>query len=1185
MKKRNFMMALAMTSLCTMAQAQVVASLGFEDSDAYYHNPDSSQFASFHADHINLYSGDVWNEKNTAEVHSGTYALEAVHVNTVAGNTWDRGLKLRGLEIEPETSYRVSFWVKANNTYTMDGSSEAVYTKIKSTLSVGIENLEAPFVSQGGTEFYYNWTDGVMTGAWRRLSFVSYFSGWDVQNKVFDNYNNNIREVVDGDTIYWGAEYSQFPEEFFLTINMYNPGTYYLDDILVEKATMAGCYYNYDAIKVDFGYPTNIALLASASTDPIGVYLLSNSCVKVMNGDQEMEVSTVELKEDGYMYIFLTEELDEATAAGITVSFTPDADCPIIYNTDRRPSMDVDSEMTVLAFENEAIYLDETIEELSYVMDGPNFLSSEPEDHSFELDPATFSEVRVTYDRPVSTEIASILLMQNGVTLADLWYDTVVDSEDPNTLVVTVGTLDNGEYQLVLTNITNAMSGFESLTSQTITFSVGPDTDDSTSEVIYDGSDFLTAAAGTFPKGWLSNDDGTIHQYGVNDDGSIWNYNYGSTPGGGGCRLFTGFTGDATSWLYWRATNSTVGTLTYGEQVKDYVMADGSIDPDMDPDVALYLEPRKYQVTFRMAAWKVLSDGSYPMFDFSLEKIDIDNLDADGEVVAQFTDVEAKPSVEGVSGVEITGSTLASTEFTVNEEGYYMIKFSCQSTGGYHEFLLGGVELITRPSDAAYYKGQLQTAIDSATVVLAMAADEAYAGDTKTALEAALAEAQGTTYTAPSAIESMNELLYSLCGAMLNRITYVDNFAPNLQTLIDNLASIDAASKYVMSDEYVECEAVRDEYEDVEISLLDDEALAEAAERVEYCAGLSGNIVTIVDVLTYRLTLAAQTARLIGAEPESAILDAESAVTDDDAVANTLNGWNTYKIYQILAEDGAISEDLMTSITSETEADESGSYIVLSTGLELTGYVKNPNFYTYCTSTSDTITQENTPGWETIEGFAHMRDGYLASTTQPVAKSMLNLYKGQYNIAQTISGLPVGIYDVHMRTRTADGRIGVNDETGIPDMYIWASTAEGDTVRVQFEEGSAKYNAQEGFPTVIKNVSVGENTVLSIGAKEAYTSGKNYVLDDDGNATEEDNGIWDTNTYVNDVRLMFVGPLPGYDYSEALLDVREVKAADPVSYEYYTVGGIKLDRPAKGVNIVKVYRADGTVSVQKMIVK
>ena len=439
-------------------------------------------------------------------------------------------------------------------------------------------------------------------------------------------------------------------------------------------------------------------------------------------------------------------------------------------------------------------------------MDGPNFLSSVPEDHSFELDPATFNEVQVNYDRAVSTEIASVLLMQNGVQVADLYSSTVVSEDDPNTLVVSVGTLENGEYQLVVSNVTNAVSGFEALQSQTINFSVGPDLNPGTSEVIYSAAkDFATYANGTFPKGWLSNDNGTIHQYGVTETGEVWNYNWGGNIGGGGCRLQGPYTGDFNGMgLYWRATGGTVGTATYGEQVKDYVMPDGTLDPEMDPGVALHLTPRKYQVSFRMAAWKGFADGTFPKYDFSLEKIDLNNPDAEGEVVARFNGVEAKPSVEGAQNVPVTGTALSTTEFTVAEEGYYMLKFSCLSEGGFHEFLLGAVELISKPSDAAYYKAQLAAAIDSATVVATGVENEIYNGTTKAALAEALEAAKNGTFNSPSAIEEINAKLYDLCGKMLARQANVDSYDVDMQTLRDNMAKIDPASKYVMADEYVD---------------------------------------------------------------------------------------------------------------------------------------------------------------------------------------------------------------------------------------------------------------------------------------------------------------------------------------------------------------------------------------------
>lgn len=1193
MRKKNFLMLLGLAGFGLTAQAQVVATLGFEDGDQFYHHKDSTQFADFYGDHINLQPGDVWNEK-CEETYSGKYALEANNSNTVQGSQWHRGLKLRYLPIEEGKSYRVSFWVKADQTFTMADGGDPINTAIKSSLSIGREQLEAPLMSQSGAQYYYDWRDGIMTGDWRRLSFVAYNSGKAVQDKFFDQFDDNIKDIIvndpedpsKNDTIWWKGDDTSFPDTYFLTINMYNPGRYLLDDIKIEEATMAGCTYNYDAIKVDFGYPTNAAQLASASTDPIGVHLLPNSYVKVTNGEEEMEVASVELKKDGYMYIFMANEIAEDESANIKVSFTPDADCPLIYTTDQRPSMDVTSEMKVLPFTSEAIYYDETIEEMSYLMDGPVYLSSVPEDHSFELDPSAFNEVRVTYDRDVALDIASVQLMQNGVQVADLYESTVVSEEDPKTVVVSVGTLENGEYQLVVTNVTNALSGFEALQPQTINFSVGPDQSTGTTELVYSAAkDFATYANGTFPKGWLSNDNGTIHQYGVTESGEVWNYNWGGNIGGGGCRLQGPYTGDFNGMaLYWRATGGTVGTATYGEQVKDYVMPDGTLDPEMDPGVALRLTPRKYQLSFRMAAWKAFGDGTLPKFNFSLEKIDLKNPDTGGEVVAHFSGLEAKPSVNGGQNMPVTGTSVTTTEFTVNEEGYYILKFSCQSGGGFEEFLLGAVELITKPSDAAYYKAQLAAAVDSATVVLNAVANEIYNGQTKTALAEALEEAKGT-FNSPSAVEAMNAKLYGLCGTMLARQANVDNYDPKLQTLRDNMAKIDPASKYVMTDEYIEGEALLKEYGETSSLDLDDEALASAVEKLGSIADKVGNIQSCVDVLTYRLTKSAATAEKLGVEPESIITDALNALDDDDAMAEDMNWHNRLALYKFLGENGNLSDEMKDTLYSETVADGTTTtgYKVLTSGLELTGFVKNPQFYTFSSSSADTITTENTPGWETTEGYAHLRDGaglYLTDASHWVVNSMINLYRGRYTVRQVLSNLPVGVYDIHMRTRTAPGKIAGLGSDSIPDMYIWASTAEGDTLRAAFEQGDTKYSQSEGFPTVIKNVEVKEGMVLSIGVKEAYTSGKSL------NADGTDQGSWDTNTYADDVRLIFVAPLAGYDYAKAYADnIDGVKAAEAVSYEYYTLDGMKLERPMRGVNIVKIHRADGTTDVKKVVVK
>lgn len=1167
MKKRFFTLTLGLIGFALAANAQV-ASLGFEEGDKTYYDPDSTQFASYYADHINLYDGDEWNEQCT-EAYSGSYALEANNSTAYDGDWWDRALKLRNLELQEGTSYRVSFYVKADKTFTLDEDASTSYnTELRSALSIGQENLEAPILSQSGTEYDYTW-DEDMTGDWRRFAFVTYFTSKEVQDEYFDDYDNNVKEITvnddeTSDTLYWKDYYNltSFPEKYFLTINMYSAGVYLLDDILVEEATMAGCYYNYDFIQIDFGYPTNIEDLYDE-----GTVELDASQVTVYDGETQLEVSTLEIKDDGYLYIFMTEEFGD-DVENVRVSFTPSDDCPILYSTDQRPSDDVDSDMTVLAFADEPIYLDETLDVLPSSWDAPELLSTEPEDDSFELISEELTTITFTFDKALDLSTASVVITSNGIS-TDL-TDNISLSDDSCSVIVAVSNLADGEYSMTLSGIANSY-GISAVEDFEIEFSVGESDDTTESETIYDSeAEFGSADAGTFPVGWISNDGVNIHQYGINDDGTEYDYDWGSTPGGGGCRLMSGYSGDFNGCaIYWRAIEGEEGTLTFGEQVNDYILEDGTIDPEMNDSIALYLEAGKYQISFRNAAWKLVDDTDYPIYDFVLA-------DLDGNEYARFEDLEAKPSVGGSTGISVTGTTLESAEFTVSTEGYYMMKFSAQSNGGYHEYLLGYVNLITMPSKAAYYNQLLEEALDSANTVLTTGADYVYNGDTKTALTSLVDEANNTHYTSPTVITTVIDSLYSLATALAERIGYIDEFDVAIADAQEAMAALEG-TKYVNDETYIENEELINNYTDVDASSLSDEELAEVTPQLIDASDIFESLSDVCDALAYRITVAASTARTLGVEDETLIEEGENALTDDDDLADELNNANKIALYKILAETGTISDSIKTAVTSETVTDDDGNYVEATSGVELTGYIKNPNFYTYSTDASEDVTSETVPGWEFIGG-VHLEDGYAASETEPVVNSILNGYMDEYTVYQSVSDLPVGIYDIHLRTRTASGYNGVNDETGKPDKYIWASIEEGDTLFTAFEEGSS----WTGYPTIIENVTIDENTVLTFGAKEAYLSGKNTDAE-----TGEDAGDWAGNTFVDDARFFMVAPLSGYDYADAYTDGIEsiTSSADVISTEYYTLGGVRLAKAQRGVNIMKVTHADGIVEVKKVIVK
>ncbi len=1189
MKKLNLLMGLGLFAATMSAQAQTtIVSLGFEQGDA---TGKSSAYSltpglSTYGDWVNVKDGDVWNEQFADDVKSGEYAFQAVNGSTT-GQTWDRGFKIAGLDIKENTPYRVSFWVKADPTYSNDEGTKN--TCLTSWLSQGIENFDKSINSPSGANYGVQMTSG-MTGEWQYISFLSYYTNAETLNNIIANQswvgNAVYPESFGGDGTQTYAEYydHKLPNEFFLIINMYSPTTYTLDDIKVEEGvTFNQALFDpgFDVIKLDFGYPTNIGKLAAANE---GNLSLDPSCVKVVVDGVEKPAEFVEGKNDGFLYIFLYEG-ELAEAEDVKVSFTPGADCPIVYDTDRRPSSDVEGDMAVLGFENETAYYTEGIDALPSSWSAPKMVSSVPENESFEIDGATFNNVCVTYDKELSLNYASATLTKNGVE-TDL-TDAMTLSEDGKSVNIAISGLADGEYTLILSGIANKMD-IPAEGDQSITFAIGADTDDSKSEVIYSTNEtFAVTENGTFPVGWLANDNGTIHQYGTTDAGAVWNYNWGGNVGGGGCRAMTGYSGDLNgAAIYWRSMNGAnqLGTLTFGEQVKDYILEGGEIDPEMPEGISLWLDARKHQITIRMCAWKNLngntdavSPDNAPVYTFTLE-------DLSGNVYARFDDVVAMPNVNGAQNTAVTNVTRSQTDFMVDKAGYYMLKFSTTQPNG--EYLLGGVDLITMPSKAAFWKQKLAEAVEIAEGVMETAAMDEYNGDTKTAFQAAINNAKTGHFTAPSEIEALISELSTLGKAMAARVENIDNFSIAILEATEVYNTLEG--KYLNSEIAQDAKNMIDTYGETDPSALSDEELASVAPALVTASEKMKNVKSVVDVLTWRAYKAFQTASTLQAEGAAVDAMLEIATDDDEAIA-ACNEASKIALYQKIA-NGEFTEDLMTTamfdgskIVVDDEYVDTSSDQVASQGVDFTCLVKNPHFYTYGTNASANLADNTIVGWNCTQlenGSVHF-SGDAATDAKPVSDVMINAYGGgaEYEFYQVIENAPVGVYDVYFGTRTASGTYGENifepynaknDETGIWDKYIYAQVDDEDPIMVPFAIGGWGTH-----PTVIKNVSVGEGQKLTIGIVEHYTSGK---ATKGGEARDN----WDTNTFADDARLYFVAPLEGYNYSNVADAITETAAAGKAEVKaIYNAAGASINKLQKGVNIV-VY-ANG--NVEKVVVK
>lgn len=1180
-------------SFATVQAQTTIASVGFEPGDSKYTTEDALTPGGTYGDWVNVKDGDYWDEQCNGDQVTGEYSLRAENDPTVEGYSWDRGFKIGNLPIKENTPYRVSFWIKADEPSYIDENGAEKNTALTAWLSKGMENYDKSFSSPSGRNYGVQMTSG-LTGEWQRISFVSYYANAAVLDNIIANQewvgNSVFPESMGGDGTQTYAQYfgGHLPEKYFVVVNMYSPVSYMLDDLKVEEGvTFNEATFSGNVVKLDFGYPTNIAALAKANK---GAVSLPVECASVTQNGTPLTVEFVEGKEDGFLYVFLTEDVLFEEADEVKVSFTPAADCPIIYSTDARPSSDVESEMKVLGFADEKAWSVEEINVFPSAWTPAKLVSSTPENESFEIDVETFNKISLTFDKAVDLTYASAMLEKNGV-FTNLTKAMTL-SEDGKTINIAVSGLGDGEYELTVGGVVNTF-GVDCEGDIVLTFALGKDADTSVSESVYSTNEtFAATANGTFPVGWVADDNGTIHEYGLTDAGEVWNYNWGGNLGGGGSRAMTGYSGDLNGGaIYWRNYNgsNTLGTLTFGEQVKDYILADGSIDPAMPEGISLYLDARKYQITIRMCAWKNLNgntdevnEENAPKYSFTLE-------DLEGNIYARFDDISAMPNVNGKENRAVNNVTRSQTDFTVDKAGYYVLKFS--STQPSAELLLGGVDLITMPSKAAYWKQQLAAAIEEAKPAMDAAYGTDYDGDTKTAFSAALAKAEAGGFNTPSAITAVINELKDLAAKLTTRVNNIDDYT--IYVIEGSTTYESLAEKYLASQVAVDAKKVLDQYAAINPSTLSDEELSEAVPLLQKTVNAINNLEANAGLLTWGITKGIETYNKLATQNEAALNAAVAAATDDRAVANNLNAANKLRVLQILANElvnGQIPEAYLTKVNEREEYDEydepTGNMICDVIGIELTGCVQNPKFYRE-------YGVDGIPGWALEAGSDSTSlniayGGTAPSVDTPVTDQEINIYgNADYNLYQTLENLPAGIYTIKFSTRTplvdktADyGKIfyynAQNDETGEWDKYIYAGSA------VEPYKGGSWGYGNESNNTMIENVQVGEDGTLLIGAREHYSSGKAEKHEDN-----TPQSFWTGTTMCDNVRIFLVAPLEGYDYAQAAKDMEvsidavENEADAKVITGIYNINGAQVSSIQKGVNLVKF--SDG--SVKKVLVK
>ena len=406
MKFKNLLSLSVMLSCGLVTQAQQVV---FQEPFDAEQTKGATDVAYY--EFINQETGDDW------KISDGGFKGKALSLNNDAGTTndnatWRRAIKFRNLPLQEGKSYRLTYYLKG------DVSS----AKARVSLMQGVENADIPVGSQ------VDITN--LSSDYTKYSHVYYFKSKADQDAEYDKQCASK------------AEYdASNKDKYFASFNIYNPGEFFLDEVTLEEAAIAGASYNGDVICVDLGHPTNAASLASQKAS--GNYLLDNSAATVTVNGKAVDILTVELRKDGKLYIFL---VDPVNSGEVKVTFK---------NPDGLIKCDDGFELTEFT---ETADLNSNLTEIySDIYTEPALESVTPLDGSFALESKDLKTITLTFDKKVFAKGESVpkATLSTG---AELTLKTTEETSNTLTFEYNGPELAKGTYSIKIENIVSDQS-------------------------------------------------------------------------------------------------------------------------------------------------------------------------------------------------------------------------------------------------------------------------------------------------------------------------------------------------------------------------------------------------------------------------------------------------------------------------------------------------------------------------------------------------------------------------------------------------------------------------------------------------------------------------------------------------------------------------------------------------------
>ena len=619
-----------------------------------------------------------------------------------------RNLFVRGLNIEDESSYRLTLYMKVT-----PKANTAPY--FYADIMRGYYNSEKPFsmglVSDADNYQYNNrfeFEESEFTGEWQKLTYMTYYLNDSIADGYvyrhgyywYNDWNwrpSDEELAAAGKTLRAGDTLTCInqPDKFFVRLSFSSDSTeFLLDNMSLTKSWIGGVEHHKDMIRVDFGYETNLKELAKKAEDETGIaaielggqYFEVWGYRKKSNAWTKVDINSAEYHDDGYMYMWTkpyTDASGKVTPSlfsvydSVRVSFfNPDDEALCLkYNGKLFPTaLDVDwikAGKKVHDFTNELSTPNPNIDKGVYSLKNlpPKFISSPYENGSFGLEPINSITVKFTRklefdDLGETSKLGWLRVTKSGVK--EIWK--ISESTDSTTTYVRSdadianGDLD-GDYTFEFVNIKGEGTDY----GKNATISLG-----------FGDFDHNPELAAVFESKFREN---STETQSVPVGTAVWNGKDKFTVGDGKNK-------STKSRLFW--TNPKSGfDAGYYFSGRSEGTDNGHLACGLDKNNPIALKAgESYVLSFSATHWETAKTTTIYIYPYDVENAsDIQKISDENKIVigtfaptvrSVYTDIQvySEPYGNWPSGVESF-----SFNFTVPQDGNYIIEWVVKKNG------------------------------------------------------------------------------------------------------------------------------------------------------------------------------------------------------------------------------------------------------------------------------------------------------------------------------------------------------------------------------------------------------------------------------------------------------------------------------------------------------------------------